>query len=32
MTYNDISTTDLDLNNFTSLATYNETMNFFIGT
>ena len=32
MTYLDISATDTTYNNLTSLAEYNETMNFLIGT
>ena len=32
MTYNDISVTDSNFNNFTILGNYNSTMNFFIGT
>ncbi len=32
MTYTDISATDLNLSEFTSLGDFNTTMNFFIGT
>ena len=31
MTYTEISSTDLNFNNFTSFAEYNATMNFIIG-
>ena len=30
MTYNDISSTDQNFNNFTSFADYNSTMNFVV--
>ena len=32
MTYTDISATDLNFNDFTSLGDYNSTMNFFLAT
>ena len=32
MTYTDISATDLNFSEFTSLGDFNTTMNFFIGT